>query len=82
MAPLTFYQQLTCYLTAAGVLIVQIVAKKVVPLKPFEWIASKFSLEKDSDENPVLKLKKRVTEILSKRRSEKAVESRESLLKE
>lgn len=43
-----------CYSLAVGTLIVQIIAKKAVPIEPFKKIAAKAGLETDNDDNKVL----------------------------
>lgn len=66
LAPLTSNQQIVCYSLAVGTLIVQILAKKFVPIDPFVKIAEKAGLETENDDNQVLAVFSMAKETLNK----------------
>jgi len=54
MTSLTLNQKIVCYSLAVGTLLVNILARKVVPLKPFEKLAEKLKLDDDKVNNETL----------------------------
>lgn len=87
MTSLTLNQKIVCYSLAAGTLLVNILARKVVPLKPFEKLAEKLKLDDDKEKGATQSVKDKMvnwkTKAFSKvvdARMKKKYENRESLL--